>query len=194
MEKQSAVVIGAGVAGLATATLLSREGYQDRSIDRLQQAGGRAGDFTTPEAPGCRWDAGPSWYLMPEAFVHFYHLCGTSTEEQLDLIDLNPAYRVISESADPYYSEVLDISPETVIDTFEKIEPGSGKRLQKYLDDARLVYEVAIHKFLYNNFTRPLNLMTREMIVHARLLAILLSRSLDAYARTVARDIRLRQV
>ena len=194
MEKQSAVVIGAGVAGLATATLLSREGYQVRIIDRLQQAGGRAGDFTTPEAPGFRWDAGPSWYLMPEAFDHFYHLCGTSTEEQLDLIDLNPAYRVISESADPYHSEVLDISPETVIDTFEKIEPGSGKRLQKYLDDARLVYEVAIHKFLYNNFTRPLNLMTREMIVHARLLAILLSRSLDAYARTVARDIRLRQV
>src|SRR5699024_10558349 len=175
MEKQSAVVIGAGVAGLATATLLSREGYQVRIIDRLQQAGGRAGDFTTPEAPGFRWDAGPSWYLMPEAFDHFYHLCGTSTEEQLDLIDLNPAYRVISESADPYHSEVLDSRPVAGPVTFKKLEPGSGKRLQKYLDDARLGHGVPIPKFLYNDPTRPLNLLTPEMIVHARLLAILLS-------------------
>lgn len=194
MEKQSAVVIGAGVAGLATATLLSREGYQVTIIDRLDKPGGRAGEFTTSDAPGFRWDAGPSWYLMPEAFDHFYALCGTSTQEQLDLIDLQPAYRVISEPADPHTPEVLDISPETVIDTFEKIEPGAGKRLAQYLDNATLVYEVAIHKFLYNNFTRPLNLMTREMVVHARLLAILLTRSLDAYAKTVARDIRLQQV
>ncbi|WP_347285506.1 FAD-dependent oxidoreductase, partial [Corynebacterium stationis] len=43
MEKQSAVVIGAGVAGLATATLLSREGYQVTIIDRLDKLGGRAG-------------------------------------------------------------------------------------------------------------------------------------------------------
>ena len=84
MEKQSAVVIGAGVAGLATATLLSREGYQVTIIDRLDKPGGRAGEFTTSDAPGFRWDAGPSWYLMPEAFDHFYALCGTSTQEQLD--------------------------------------------------------------------------------------------------------------
>src|SRR5699024_10919683 len=75
-----------------------------------------------------------------------------------------------------------------------KIEPGAGKRLAQYLDNATLVYEVAIHKFLYNNFTRPLNLMTREIVVHARLLAIWLTRSLDAYAKTVARASHLQQV
>ena len=37
MEKQSAVVIGAGVAGLATATLLSREGYQVTIIVKTKE-------------------------------------------------------------------------------------------------------------------------------------------------------------
>lgn len=212
MSEQSAVVIGAGVAGLATATLLSREGYDVTVIDRLSQPGGRAGSYTTQDAPGFRWDSGPSWYLMPEAFDHFYRLCGTTTEEQLDLVDLQPAYRVITgPSADEQDAEgvvgtegagdagnaldrVLDITPETIIDTFESIEPGAGERLRKYLQKSSLVYEVAIQKFLYNNFTRPQNLMTWEMLLHARLLAVLLARSLDSYVKTVAQDSRLRQV
>lgn len=203
MSEQSAVVIGAGVAGLATATLLSREGYDVTVIDRLSQPGGRAGSYTTQDAPGFRWDSGPSWYLMPEAFDHFYRLCGTTTEEQLDLVDLQPAYRVITEpSADEQKSggagntldRVLDITPETIIDTFESIEPGAGERLRKYLRKSSLVYEMAIQKFLYNNFTRPQNLMTRELLLHARLLAVLLARSLDSYVKTVAQDSRLRQV
>lgn len=212
MSEQSAVVIGAGVAGLATATLLSLEGYDVTVIDRLSQPGGRAGSYTTQDTPGFRWDSGPSWYLMPEAFDHFYRLCGTTTEEQLDLVDLQPAYRVITgPSADEQDAEgvvgtegagdagnaldrVLDITPETIIDTFESIEPGAGERLRKYLQKSSLVYEVAIQKFLYNNFTRPQNLMTWEMLLHARLLAVLLARSLDSYVKTVAQDSRLRQV
>lgn len=198
MSGDTAVVIGAGVAGLASATLLAREGYKVTLIDRLEEPGGRAGTFTTPDAPGFRWDAGPSWYLMPEAFDHFYRLCGTSTEEQLDLVELTPAYRVISEPAGPADPtrppEVLDITPETIIETFEDIEPGAGQRLKKYLDRSSLVYDVAIQKFLYNNFTQPHNLLTREMVMHARLLAVLLSRSLDSYVKTVAQDARLRQV
>lgn len=86
-----AVVIGAGIAGLATAALLGREGYEVTVVDSLDEVGGRAGSFA--EA-GFRWDTGPSWYLMPEAFDHFFALCGTSTEAELDLVDLSPAYRV----------------------------------------------------------------------------------------------------
>ena len=81
-----AVVIGAGIAGLATA-LLGREGYKVTVVDSLDEVGGRAGSFA--EA-GFRWDTGPSWYLMPEAFDHFFALCGTSTEAELDLVDLSP--------------------------------------------------------------------------------------------------------
>lgn len=68
-QPETVIVIGAGVAGLATAALLARDGKKVTVVDKLEEVGGRAGSLT--EA-GFRWDTGPSWYLMPEAFDHFF--------------------------------------------------------------------------------------------------------------------------
>ena len=48
-------------------------------------------------ADGFRFDTGPSWYLMPDVFDHFFRLLGTTADEQLDLVRLDPAYRVFFE-------------------------------------------------------------------------------------------------
>lgn len=82
MTKHTAIVIGAGVAGLATAALLGREGYDVSVVERLDSCGGRSGEETVE---GYRFDTGPSWYLMPEVFDHFFALLGTSAAEELDL-------------------------------------------------------------------------------------------------------------
>lgn len=85
------VVIGAGVAGLATAGLLARDGHDVVVLEKNDRVGGRAG---TIERDGFRFDSGPSWYLMPEVFDHFFEMMGTTTAEQLDLVRLDPGYRV----------------------------------------------------------------------------------------------------
>ena len=74
-QPESVIVIGAGIAGLATAALLARDGKQVTVVDKLEEVGGRAGSLS---AEGFRWDTGPSWYLMPEAFDHFFELCQSS--------------------------------------------------------------------------------------------------------------------
>ncbi|NMB22883.1 MAG: FAD-dependent oxidoreductase, partial [Corynebacterium sp.] len=66
----SAVVIGAGVAGLATAALLARDGWDVTVVEKNADVGGRAGSLEIDGFDGFRWDTGPSWYLMPEAFDH----------------------------------------------------------------------------------------------------------------------------
>ncbi len=63
------VVIGAGVGGLATAALLAREGHDVVVLERLDRVGGRAGVI---ERDGFRFDTGPSWYLMPRVYDHFF--------------------------------------------------------------------------------------------------------------------------
>ena len=50
------------------------------------------------EHDGFRFDTGPSWYLMPEVFDHFFRLLGTAAEDELDLVPLTPAYRVFTEN------------------------------------------------------------------------------------------------
>ena len=91
---QRVVVIGGGIAGLATAALLAADGHSVTLFEARDSLGGRAGSW---EHNGFRFDTGPSWYLMPEVFDHFFRLLGTTAEEQLALVRLDPAYRVYTE-------------------------------------------------------------------------------------------------
>ena len=70
------VVIGGGISGLASAALLARDGHSITVLEQKESLGGRAGSW---ESEGFRFDTGPSWYLMPEVFDHFYKLLGTSS-------------------------------------------------------------------------------------------------------------------
>src|SRR5699024_9192135 len=135
----TAIVIGAGVAGLATAGLLARDGYDVTVFEKQDRVGGRAGVI---EDAGFRWDMGPSWWLMPGAFEHFYQLMGTTVDDELDLVTLNePAFRMFTEGHPP-----LDVSTGTrnVVELFDGIEPGAGKKLQRYLAGMETDYRLAI--------------------------------------------------
>ena len=87
-------VIGGGIAGLASAALLARDGWQVELLEQRDEVGGRAGSWS---AGGFRFDTGPSWYLMPDVFEHFFNLLGTNSAEQLDLQLLDPGYKVLFE-------------------------------------------------------------------------------------------------
>ncbi len=183
------VIIGGGIAGLASAGLLAREGHTVTLLEALPEVGGRAGNW---EKDGFRYDTGPSWYLMPEVFDHFYRLLGTSADEQLSLVTLDPGYRVYFEGE----SEPVDISTELEenIALFERIEPGSGPRLRKYLDSAKETYELAKRYFLYTTFADLTKLASREVLARTAKFLRLLRVPLSTLAAKTVTDHRLRQV
>ncbi|AGF71715.1 phytoene desaturase family protein [Corynebacterium halotolerans] len=188
---RTAIVIGAGVAGLATAALLAHEGTEVTVLDRIDTVGGRAGDLTIEDHPGFRWDTGPSWYLMPDAFDHFFRLLGTTAEEQLDLVDLTPAYRVFPEGEQP-----LDVPSgvDAAAELFESIEPGAGQALRDYLDSAGDSYRIALERFLYTTFSAVGPLLHRDVRVRLGRLAKLLTQPLESFVNEQFRDTRLRQI
>ncbi|WP_176554661.1 phytoene desaturase family protein [Georgenia sp. 311] len=185
----SAVVIGAGIAGLATAALLARDGYRVEVLERGADVGGRAGSWS---ADGFRFDTGPSWYLMPEVFDRFFRSVGTSTEEQLQLTSLDPAYRVYFEGE----AEPVEIVADTGANlaTFERIEPGAGRRLADHLASAQRTYDIALRHFLYTSFTSPRWLAAPEVARQAHRLVPLLTRSLQSRVAARFTDRRLRQI
>ena len=183
------VVVGGGISGLAAAALLAADGYDVELLEQQSHVGGRAGLW---EADGFRFDTGPSWYLMPEVFDHFFRLMGTSAAEQLDLVQLDPAYRVFFEGHD----EPLDVLPSTAanVATFERVEPGAGARLEAYLESAREAYDMALKRFLYTSYPSLVGLATRDVVVRAPRLVQLLTRSLESFVARRFDDVRLRQV
>lgn len=183
------VVVGAGIAGLATAGLLARDGHDVELLERHDAPGGRAGSW---EREGFRFDTGPSWYLMPEVFDHWFRLMGSSAERELDLVGLDPAYRVFFEGHD----EALDVSPDRAANAaaFEAIEPGAGERLERYLDSAHDTYDLALRHFLYTTFASWRPFAHRDVVTRLHRLGPLLGRSLGSRVAAVFQDRRLRQV
>ena len=183
---QSAVVIGAGIAGMATAALLAREGMDTTVVEQLPTVGGRAGSETVD---GFRFDTGPSWYLMPDAFDHFFGLFGKRADDLLDLVPLTPAYRLFPERGEP-----IDVTSgrKNAAALFESIEPGAGDKLRAYLDSAAETYDLATQNFLYTTFSSPAPL--KALRGNYRRLAHFLAEPLDRFAARNFADTRLRQM
>ncbi|MFI8593495.1 phytoene desaturase family protein [Microbacterium sp. NPDC078428] len=182
-------VIGGGVAGLATAALLAHRGDEVTVFEARDEVGGRAGSW---QHEGFRFDTGPSWFLMPEVFEHYFRLLGTSMAEQLDLVRLDPAYRMYTEG-DP---DGLDVHSGTdaAASLFESVEPGSGRRLRAYLDSARDAYDLAVSRFLYDPYENLRGLTHRDLLRRLPRLAGLLTRPLHTHIRRRFRDPRLQRL
>jgi phytoene desaturase len=193
MTASRAVVIGGGVSGLATACLLARDGHQVTLLEKNGEFGGRAGEW---EQDGFTFDTGPSWYLMPEVFEHFYRMLGTSTAEHLDLVPLQPGYRIYGEPVGADAKAPIDVpsGQRAVAALFESREPGAGARISTYLASATKTYRAAVRSFLYNPFSSWRDFTSRAVLTSAPAVLPLLTRSLWSFAARPFREARLRQI
>lgn len=182
------IVIGAGIGGLATASLLARAGYDVHVYEKESVAGGRAGKR---EIDGFTFDTGPSWYLMPDVFKHFYEIMGEQIDSWLTLKKLSPAYKVFFENNTPI-TVTGDIEKDT--QTFDLIEDGSGNALRKYVARSDEVYGLSINHFLYTNFESIRDFLDSTIIKKSLLLPTLLLTPIDSYVGRFVRDTRLKQI
>ncbi|MGP5408528.1 phytoene desaturase family protein [Glutamicibacter ardleyensis] len=182
------VVIGGGFSGLASAGLLAASGHQVTLLEQHASLGGRSGRL---HREGFNFDTGPSWYLMPEVFEHWFKLMGSSVDQHLDLRQLPVGYRTFFEGSD---SPVEVGTGTQVKDLFEQLEPGSAPALAKYLDRAATGYRLARDHFLYDDFNTLKGLAHPAIARHALTLASLLTNNLQGYVAKRFRNPQLRQI
>ena len=182
------IIIGAGIGGLATANLLAKAGHDVHIYEKESGPGGRAGQF---KKDGFTFDTGPSWYLMPDVFEHYFELLDTSTKKELDLVQLTPAYKVFFEGN----SEMIITGDlEKDAETFEAIEPGAGESLKKYVEKSDETYQLSLKHFLYSNFTSKSDFLHSDITKRAHRMLLLATTSIDHYVKGFVHNQQLKQI
>ena len=136
------IVIGSGFAGLSASCFMAKAGWQVTLVEKHAIPGGRARKMSID---GFTFDMGPSWYWMPDVFERFFQQFGKKVSDYYTLHRLNPSYRV-------YWPDgPMDVpaNMDDLLAMFNDIEPGSGKMLQKFLDEASYKYKTGIQKLVF---------------------------------------------
>ena len=155
MPNKHVVVIGAGFAGLSSATHLAHLGFQVTLLEKNLTPGGRARKF---ESEGFVFDMGPSWYWMPDVFESYFAHFGKKPSDYYDLIRLDPSYTVVF-GENEFVEIPADLSHFRSL--LEKMEPGVGPKLDEFLKQAAYKYKVGIQELVYRpsrslfEFTSP---------------------------------------
>ncbi len=167
MEKKSVIIIGAGIGGLALACMLGKKGYAVTILEKNEMTGGRARIFTDQ---GFTFDMGPSWYMMPDVFEHFFEILGEDIRDYYQLERLSPSYQITLKSNNQSYLFYSDMQKNK--DLFESIEPGAGQVLEDFLAQAKYQYELSKAEFMYRNYNSLRDFMTLRVLRQGRKLPL----------------------
>lgn len=136
------VVVGAGVAGLATAALLAHRGYRVTVLEKGDRPGGRAAQWTHE---GFTFDLGPTLLFMPDVYRDLFASWGGDFDREVPLTRLVPNERL--HFPDGRSIEVSAALPDTIA-SLERFAPGAGAGLLRYLAGAATAYELARAEFV----------------------------------------------
>ena len=177
-----AVVIGAGLGGLAAAMRLGARGWRVTVLDRLDVPGGRASTITSR---GHRFDLGPTIVTAPQVFRKLFSDCGLDFDAAVSLKALDPFYTIRWPDGSH-----LDVSGDDAAMAAEvaRLSPGDVAGWRRFLEDAEARYVVGYEGML----TKPMHRFAETAKVLPTFARLRADRSILGLARARVKDERLR--
>lgn len=156
MSRRKAIIIGAGVAGLASSIRLAAQGFEVHVFEKNDYVGGKLSILRNKEY---QFDAGPSLFTQPENIAELFDLSGENINAYFE-------YKKLDETCKYFYEDNTVINAYADIDAFTielNTKLGIENRLVKsYLTESAQVYENIATVFL-NNSIRNLSLVKRNI-------------------------------
>jgi phytoene desaturase len=148
----TALVIGAGIGGLATAVRLGHAGYRVTLVEQHDEPGGRAGVW---RSQGFTFDTGPSMVMMSETWRELFASVGRSFDDYITLVQCDPYYRL--HFADGTTLEMTS-QLNRLLENLERIEPGVTPRALNFLALSGELYQRGMG-FISRNMHRPTTML-----------------------------------
>ena len=144
--KKSAVIIGAGIGGIATAIYLAKDGFSVTVFEKNASPGGRCGQLIHD---GHRFDLGATMLVMPATYREIFGSLGIPLFEKNEIKPLENLYKIYFDNNDVL---AFSTDKEKMKTQLEKIEPGSFKRSEKYVTDGYEIFQIGTKKLIGRNF------------------------------------------
>lgn len=145
-QKPSAIVIGAGIGGIATAARLAKNGYKVTVFEKNETPGGRCNQIVQD---GHRFDIGPTLFLMPEVWEETFASLGEKMSDHLDLRRIDPTYKV-------HFDDGLQLQLTSNLGEMqtqlEAVEKTAFTGFLNYIAEGAKHYKISLEKFVGRNF------------------------------------------
>ncbi len=82
-KKSKAIVIGSGIAGIASAIRLANKGFEVQVFEKNAYPGGKLSEFVID---GYRFDAGPSLFTMPQFVEELFEISGKRVSDYFEYV------------------------------------------------------------------------------------------------------------
>ncbi|MFM9055745.1 MAG: 1-hydroxycarotenoid 3,4-desaturase CrtD [Bacteroidota bacterium] len=148
MHSPKAIVIGAGIAGIATALRLRHKGYAVEVFEANPYTGGKLHAF---ESGGYRFDAGPSLFTMPQLVDELFNLFGENPRIHFPYIRKE---RVCTYSWDDGTRFTVPADVQKFIRDAAHTFGVESDVLERYLINSREKYELTAPLFLERSLHR----------------------------------------
>ena len=142
IDKPSAIVIGAGIAGIASSIRFAIKGYNVTVFEANEKPGGKLGELNLN---GFRFDTGPSLFTMPQYVDELFILAGKDPRNYFDYFKLEEICRY-------FYEDGLRLNAFSEVEKFadevgNKTESNRTEVLN-FLKKSEKIYEVTDKVFL----------------------------------------------
>lgn len=141
-----AIIIGAGVGGIATAAFLAKQGFSVDVYEKNASPGGRCGQMIQD---GHRFDLGATILLMPSLYRKVFSALDLDLDKEFETTSLEPVYKLFFGDGSDF---AFTRNHEKMRAQLEAIEPGSFRNYKKYTDEGYEYFNLSMNDLLGKNF------------------------------------------
>jgi phytoene desaturase len=181
-HQADAIVIGAGIGGLASAMRLGAKGYRVTVIDRLDMPGGRGSAI---HEGGHRFDLGPTIVTVPQGLRDLWSACGRDFDRDVTLVPMDPFYEIRWPDGSKF---TMRGDKAAMAAEVARLSPSDSAGYARFLKDAEARYQFGFE----NLGRRPMHQLWELIKVLPTFAWYRADRSIYAHAARRVKDERLR--
>ena len=159
MPQKKAIVVGAGIGGLATSIRLRSKGYEVDVFEASDKAGGKLNQM---QEKGYRFDMGPSLFTLPQELDHVFETAGKNPRDYYD-------YEKLELITKYFYEDGTQLDawaePRRFAQELERKTGEAAAKALKVLEKSSEIYDITSHVFLERSLHKLSTYLRKDTLI-----------------------------